>query len=240
MHAVDFTRNDKFNTTELDLFVGRDYLVTFHRKPLKSVDSVVERCRKTPGSIARGPDRLTHYLLDALVDLYQPVIDELRRELEEIEETVLSPERIDLTPQLLEVRGELTHLRQIVRPQRDVVLRLAHGETKLVRSVMLPYFRDLRDNLVRIDETAASLSDQLFISFDLYLSKSGLQANEGIKVITALTAITLPGMLIGTWYGMNFQHMPELHAPWGYPVVLGATGILTGLMWWWCKRRRWI
>lgn len=240
MHAVDFTRNEKFNTTELDLFLGRDYLVTFHRKPLKSVDIVVERCRKTTGAIARGPDRLTHYLLDALVDLYQPVIDELRRELEEIEETVLSPERLDLTPQLIEVRGELAHLRQIVRPQRDVVLRLAHGETKLVRSIMLPYFRDLRDNLVRIDETAASLSDQLFISFDLYLSKSGLQANEGIKVITALTAITLPGMLIGTWYGMNFTNMPELHSPWGYPIVLLATGALTGLMWWWCKRRRWI
>src|SRR5690606_29060651 len=140
--------------------------------------------------------------------------------------------------QLLEVRGELDHLRQIVRPQRDVVLRLAHGETKLVRSVMLPYFRDLRDNLVRIDESAASLSDQLFISFDLYLSKSGLQANEGIKVITALTAITLPGMLIGTWYGMNFDNMPELSSPVGYPIVLIATAALTGLMWWWCKRRR--
>lgn len=240
MHAVDFTRDEKFNTTELNLFLGRDYLVTFHRKPLKSVDVVVDRCRKTPGNIARGPDRLSHYLLDALVDLYQPVIDELRRELEEIEESVLSPERIDLTPQMLEVRGELTHLRQIVRPQRDVVLRLAHGETKLVRSVMLPYFRDLRDNLVRIDESAASLSDQLFISFDLYLSKSGLQANEGIKVITALTAITLPGMLIGTWYGMNFDNMPELSSPVGYPIVLIATAALTGLMWWWCKRRRWI
>src|SRR5690606_36807862 len=142
--------------------------------------------------------------------------------------------------QLLEVRGELDHLRQIVRPQRDVVQRLAHGETKLVRSVMLPYFRDLRDNLVRIDETAASLSDQMFISFDLYLSKSGLQANEGIKVITALTALALPGMLLGTWYGMNFEHMPELDVPYAYPIIVGATLGLTGLMWWWVKRRRWL
>ncbi len=240
MHAVDFTRTDKFNTTELDLFLGRDYLVTFHRRPLKSVDAVAERCRKAAGSVARGPDRLAHYLLDALIDLYQPVIDELRTELEEIEETVLSPEQSDLTPKLLEIRGELAHLRQIVRPQRDVVLRLAHGETKLVRSIMLPYFRDLRDNLVRIDEAAAGLSDQMFISFDLYLSKSGLQANEGIKVITALTALALPGMLIGTWYGMNFKHMPELNLPYAYPVVVGVTVTLTALMWWWVKRRRWL
>jgi magnesium transporter len=240
MHAVDFTRTEKFNTTELDLFLGRDYLVTFHRTPLKSVDAVVDRCRKATGSVARGPDRLAHYLLDALVDLYQPAIDELRGELDEIEETVLSPEQQDLTPKLLEVRTELAHLRQIIRPQRDVVLRLAHGETKLVRSVMLPYFRDLRDNLVRIDETAASLSDQLFISFDLYLSKSGLQANEGIKVITALTALSLPGMLIGTWYGMNFTHMPELELPYAYPAIIGVTLGLTALMWWWVKKRRWL
>jgi magnesium transporter len=240
MHAVDFSRSDKFNTTELDLFLGRDYLVTFHRQPLKSVDAVAERCRKASGTVARGPDRLAHYLLDALIDLYQPVIDELRSELEEIEETVLSPDQTDLTPKLLEVRGELAHLRQIVRPQRDVVLRLAHGETKLVRSVMLPYFRDLRDNLVRIDETAASLSDQMFISFDLYLSKSGLQANEGIKVITALTALSLPGILIGTWYGMNFEHMPELELPYAYPTIIGITLSLTALMWWWVKRRRWL
>jgi magnesium transporter len=240
MHAVDFTRSEKFNTTELDLFLGRDYLVTFHRTKLKSVDAVAERCRKATGVVARGPDRLAHFLLDALVDLYQPVIDEFRTEMEEIEEMVLSPERVDLTPKLIEVRAELAHLRQIVRPQRDIVLRLAHGETKLVRSVMLPYFRDLRDNLVRIDETAASLSDQLFISFDLYLSKSGLQANEGIKVITALTALSLPAILIGTWYGMNFEHMPELELPYAYPVIIGTTLALTCMMWWWVRHKRWL
>lgn len=240
IHAVDFTRTEKFNTTEIDLFLGRDYLVTFHRTPLKPLDALVERCRKASGRIARGPDRLAHSLLDALVDLYQPVIDELRGELDEIEETVLSPEQEDLTPKLLEVRGELAHLRQIIRPQRDVVLRLAHGEAKLVRPVMLPYFRDLRDHLVRIDETAASFSDQLLISFDLFLSKSGFEANQGIKVITALTAISLPAMIIGTWYGMNFEHMPELASPHAYGTVLVATGLLTGVMWWWCRRRRWI
>ena len=105
---------------------------------------------------------------------------------------------------------------------------------------MYPYFRDLRDNLVRIDETAAGYADQLLISFDLYLSKSGFAANEGIKVLTALTAITLPAILIGTWYGMNFARMPELQSPYGYPVVLVLTIVLTVIMFAWCKRRRWI
>jgi magnesium transporter len=238
---VDFTRTEKFNTTELDLFLGKDYLVTFHRTPLKSIQATIERCLKAAGVVARGPDRLAHLLLDQLIANYQPVIDELHAELEEIEETVLAPtSNANLIPSLLQVRGEISHLRQIIRPQRDVVNRLAHGDSKIVRAVMLPYFRDLRDQLIRLEETAASYADQLLISFDLFLSRSDFQANEGIKALTALTALTLPATLIGTWYGMNFAHMPELASPYGYPVAAALTVLLTAAMWWWCKRRRWI
>jgi magnesium transporter len=240
MHAVDFTRTEKFNTAELNLFLGKDYLVSFHRTSLKSVAAVVDRCVKATGVVARGPDRLAHQLLDSLVDLYKPVIQELRGELEDIEVTVMERSSPDLTSELIAVRSEINHLRQIVRPQRDVINKLAHGESKLIRTVMLPYFRDLRDDLVRIDETAAGFADQLLISFDLYLSRSGFEANEGIKVLTALTALSLPSMLVGTWYGMNFDHMPELESHFGYPVIIGVTVVATSLIFWWCKRRRWI
>ncbi|MBK9990761.1 MAG: magnesium/cobalt transporter CorA [Verrucomicrobia bacterium] len=239
-HAVDFTRTEKFNTTELDLFLGKDYLVTFHRKPLRSVQAALDRCAKATGVVARGPDRLAHTVLDLLVDNYKPVIDELRAELEELEEIVLTKGDESLISKLLHVRTDINRLRQIVRPQRDVVSRLAHGENKHVRAIMLPYFRDLRDELLRIDETASSYADQLLISFDLYLSKSDFQANEGIKALTALTAITLPATLVGTWYGMNFEHMPELKTPYGYPTAMAVTVLLTAAMWWWCKKRRWI
>ncbi|PTY06305.1 magnesium and cobalt transport protein CorA [Opitutaceae bacterium EW11] len=241
MHAVDFTQTEKFSTTELDLFLGKDYLVTFHRAKLKSIDLAMDRCAKTSGVIARGPDRLAHSVLDLLVDNYKPVTDELRAELEVIEGRVLGEDTTkDLIPELLQVRSEISHLRQIIRPQRDTVNRLTHGDTKMIRGVMLPYFRDLRDNLIRIDETAATYADQLLISFDLYLSRSDFQANEGIKALTALTALTLPATLVGTWYGMNFEHMPELKSPYGYPSALIVTVLLTYWMWRWCKRRGWI
>lgn len=240
-HGVDFTRTEKFNTTELDLFLGKDYLVSFHRTPLKSVQGTIDRCIKAAGVVARGPDRLAHMMLDLLVDNYQPIMDELHAELEEIEDTVLSTNvNKNLIPGLLQVKSEISHLRQIIRPQRELVNRLAHGDSKLIRTLMLPYFRDLRDNLIRIDETAATYADQALISFDLFLSKSDFQANEGIKALTALTALTLPATLIGTWYGMNFEHMPELKSPYGYPTALLATVVLTWIMWRWCKRRQWI
>lgn len=237
MHAVDFSRTEKFTTTELNLFLGREFLVTFHPSPLKSVAAVLERCAKANGIVARGPDRLAHLVLDALVDNYKPVTDEFRGELEEIEEEVLSGEAKDLTARLLSVRGELNTLRAAIRPQREVAARLAHGESKIIRPVMLPYFRDLRDNLVRIEETATSHTDQLLISFDLHLSRSDFEANEGIKVLTALTAVSLPATLIGTWYGMNFAHMPELGGRYAYPLVTAIMLGLTYLVYRWCKRR---
>jgi magnesium transporter len=178
--------------------------------------------------------------MDAVVDLFIPVTDELRGELEELEEQVLSPRNIKLTNQLIEVRGEITHLREIIRPQREMISRLARGESKMIRTVMLPYFRDLRDNLIRIDETAASFADRLLISFELFLNKSGFQANEGIKALTALTAISLPASIISSWYGMNFASIPELRSPYAYPIVAAVTACLTFVMWRWCKRRRWI
>lgn len=237
MHAVDFNRADKFTTTELNLFLGREFLVTYHEAPLKSVSSVLDRCAKATGLVARGPDRIAHLILDALVDLYQPVTAEFRAELETIEEDVLAGETKDLTPRLLAVRAELNTLRSTVRPQREVAARLAHGESKIIRSIMLPYFRDLRDNLVRIEETATTHADQLLISFDLYLSRSDFEANEGIKVLTALTAISLPATIISTWYGMNFKHMPELGWNHAYAIILVATLVLTVLVYRWCKKR---
>lgn len=239
-HAVDFTRTEKFNTTELDLFLGKEFLVTFHRKPLRSIEALVEKINRATGVIARGPDRIAHTILDNLVDLFKPVTDELRAEIEEIEARILSEKSETLLADLLEVRNEVAHLRQIIRPQRDVINRLAHGETKIIRALMQPYFRDLRDNLLRIEQTAAGFADELLVSFDLYLNKSASQTNDGIKVLTALTAITLPPIVIGTWYGMNFQHIPEIQSPAGYWVALGVMLVSTAAMFMWCKRRKWI
>lgn len=239
-HAVDFTRTEKFNTTELDFFLGRDYLVTFHTAPLRSVSSLMERFIKSAGVGPRGPDRIAHTLIDLLVDNYAPVIDELRAELEELEEHVLAKSASahqKLVNELLHVRNDFTRLRTIVRPQRDVIDRMARGDSKLIRPKLLPYFRDLRDNLVRLEDTAASYHERLLMAFDIYLNKAAFEANEGIKFLTALTAITIPVMVIGTWYGMNFVHMPELVK--GYPVAVGITLVSTTLMFFYLRKKKW-
>ena len=238
-HAVDFTRTDKFNSTELDLFLGRDYVVTFHTSPLRSVSTLMERFAKATGPVPRGPDRIAHTLIDLLVDNYAPVIEELRAELEELEEHVLAKDSAQkkLVNELLHVRGDFTRLRTIVRPQRDVIDRLARGDSKLIRAKLLPYFRDLRDNLARLEETVASYHERLLMAFDIYLNKAAFEANEGIKFLTAITAVTIPVMVIGTWFGMNFESMPELKR--GYPWAVGATVVTTILMVIYLKKKKW-
>ena len=239
-HAVDYTRQDKFATTELDLFLGKEFIVTFHRQPLRSVNALIERLAKNVGLGPRGPDRIAHSLLDLLVDNYTPMLAELHNELEEIEDIVLTRESDKkFVSELLQVRGDFTKLRQIVRPQRDIIERLARGDSKFIRASLLPYFRDLRDNLTRLEETVTGYHERLMMAFDIYLNKAAGEANEGIKFLTALTAITLPVMVIGTWYGMNFEFMHELQSPHGYLYALGVTLVSTVLMAIYLKKKKW-
>jgi magnesium transporter len=238
-HAVDFTRTEKFNTTELDVFLGRDFIVTFHRVPLRPVSLYLERMSKSVGTGPRGPDRIAHTLIDTLIDNYAPVIEELRDELEDIEEQVLSTDSRDrnLVNEILHVRSDFTQLRTIIRPQRDVIDRLARGDSKLIRAKLLPYYRDLRDNLTRFEATAATYQDRMLMAFDIYLNKAAFEASEGIKFLTAITAVTIPVMVFGTWFGMNFTGMPELAR--GYPWVVGLTIVTTLLMVLYLKRKKW-
>ena len=240
-HAIDFTRTEKFSSTELDLFIGKEYLVTFHRTPLKSVQATIDRLVKVTGVVVRGPDRLAHTVLDFLVDNYQPVIAELGAELEEIEQTVLAKTSGDkFMNEILHVRTDFSRLRSIVQPQRDTIDRLARGDSKLIRPIMLPYFRDLRDNLARLGETATGYHERLMMAFDIYLNKAAFEANEGIKFLTAVTALTLPAVLVGGWYGMNFEHMPELHSPHGYLWACSITLASTLVMIVYLKKKKWL
>jgi magnesium transporter len=242
MHAVAFSREDQFRTSELDFFIGKTFLVTHHTEPLSMVSSTIDRIQKNPTTVARGMDRLAHFILDGMVDAYQPVLNNLTQEQHKLEDTVFVARHSEpnVIKEFRERKSEVAHLQEIVRPQRDVVGRIARGEFKIIRPVMLPYFRDLQSNLQRIDATAASLSDQLYLTLDVYLNKASYETNEIIKVLTLLTAITTPTVLIGTWYGQNFQDMPEYHLAHAYPVAVIVNVLLTVGLIVWLKRKHWL
>ena len=241
MHAVDYSKTDKFTTTELDLILGKNFLVTFHRQPLKPVQAAIDRSLRTPGLLVRGPDRFAHTLLDFMVDAYKPALEELRDELEAIESAVLANTNArDLFPRVVALRKELAQLRQIVRPQREVASELAQGKARLIRSTILPYLRDLSEDLAHIENQAISWADQLILSFRVYLNKSSHEANEGIRALTALTALTIPPLLIGGWFGMNFSRMTELEGRFSYPLAAVVTLACIGGMAVFMRKKRWL
>ncbi|MET0262894.1 MAG: magnesium transporter CorA family protein [Rariglobus sp.] len=241
MHAVDYSKTDKFTTTELDLILGKNFLVTFHRQSLKPVQSAIERCQRSPNMPVRGPDRFAHTLLDYMVEAYKPALAELRAELEEIESAVLANTNArELFPRVVALRKELAQLRQIVRPQREVASELAQGKARLIRATIVPYLRDLSEDLAHIENQAISWADQLILSFRVYLNKSSHEANEGIRVLTALTALTIPPLLVGGWFGMNFAHMTELEGRYAYPLAAAFTLASIGGMVVFMRKKRWL
>jgi len=240
IHAVDYSRKDGvFATSELNFFLGKNFLVTFHDRPLKGVQATEERCLKGSGHVARAPDRVAHTLLDGIVENYKPALEELAAEISELEQQVVEQPSPRMLNKIIQVKKEVHHLRQIMGPQREVLARFARGEFKLIRPHLVPYYRDVYDGLFHISELAQSYTDSLTGLLHVYLSMSSNQTGEVVKLLTLITIITTPLMIVGTWYGMNFDVMPELHWKYGYELAMVITVVATGVTYWWFKKKKW-
>lgn len=230
----------RFTATKLDAFLGPGYLVTCHRRPLKTIQAVADRLRQSPSPV-RGPDRILHQVLDSLVEGSQPILAALGHEVDRVENGVFREISADeLFPLVVSLRKDLSRLRRLMNPQSQVIASLAAEKTKLIRPAIVPYLRDVGDDLARIETQAGAWADQLILSFRIYLNKSSHEANQGIKVITAITALTLPPLLVGGWFGMNFTGMRELGSRLGYPLAAAATLLSVLAMLLFMRRKRWI
>jgi magnesium transporter len=240
IHAVDYSRKDGvFATSELNFFLGKNFLVTYHDGPLRSV-TVTEECAvKATINIARAPDRVAHMLLDSIVESYKPALDGLSLEIGELEQQALQHPTTQTLNKLLQIKKEVLHLRQIIGPQREVLARFARGEFKLIRGHLVPYYRDVYDALFHISELAQGYADTLTGILQVYLNMSSNRTGEVVKLLTMITVITTPLMMVGTWYGMNFKHMPELDWRYGYSAAVVLTLLSTLATYWYFKKKKW-
>jgi len=131
------------------------------------------------------------------------------------------------------------HLRQIIGPQREVLARFARGEFKVIRGHLVPYYRNVYDALYHISELAQNYTDSLTGILQVYLNMSSNQTGEVVKLLTMITVITTPLMMIGTWYGMNFKDMPELNWRHGYVIAAAITIVSTLATYLYFKKRKW-
>ena len=150
-----------------------------------------------------------------------------------------APLRPRLLNRIIQIKKEVLHLRQIIGPQREVLARFAKGEFKLIRPHLVPYYRDVYDALFHISELAHNYTDSLTGLLHVYLSMSSNQTGEVVKLLTLITIITTPLMIVGTWYGMNFEAMPETKWSYGYELAMVLTVVATAITWWWFKKKKW-
>ena len=240
IHAVDYSRKDcVFATSELDFFLGKNVLVTYHTVPLRSVSQAEEMCVKGSLGIARAPDRVAHRLLDSLVDNYKPALEELSLEIGELETNALEHPTKETLNRILTVKKEVFHLRRIIGPQSEVLSRFARGEFKIIRPHLVPYYRNVYDALFHISEMAQNYADSLTGILQVYLNMSSNRTGEVVKLLTLITVLTTPVIIIGTWYGMNFDGMPEIHWKHGYLVAGVITLVSTTATWVYFKKKKW-
>jgi magnesium transporter len=232
----------EIDVPQVALFIGRGHLLTFQERSFGFFDPVRERLREGSGRMrGSGADYLAYALVDALIDRYYPVVEGLAHALEDLEEHAVSTSP---DPEVLErihhARRLLVVLRRIGRPQREAVRELATVESPFVGADVRTFLRDTLDHVSQVMELADSAHEMSVGLMEIYLSNVGQRTNEIMKVLTLVTSVFIPLSFIAGVYGMNFDHMPELHGRWGYPLALGAMGSVAVGMLAFFRRRGWL
>jgi magnesium transporter len=222
VHAVRTDASpDRFNTVELDGYLGRNFVVTYHHERFPSIDKVKQSIRSSPVICQRGAPFLLHQIIDSIVDDYLPVMDDFDERISALEDDIFSLSRPnkEILEEILSLKRSLLRLKRITSKQLDVLYRISHGQFQLISGQVLPFYRDIYDHLVRVSDLAESYRDLISGSLEAYLSVVSNRLNEIMKVLTIFSAIMLPLTFIVGVYGMNFEYMPELHSRYGYYVV---------------------
>lgn len=239
--GIDFdTPVDQFQTLKLAAFLGPNYLVTYHRRPMKSVAAVVERHSHEAGPPFRGVDYLLYEILDHLIEFYFPVLDKVEDEIEVVEHRIFEDDDEGVLETILQLKRRVLDFKRTLAPHRELFGRISRSEFEEITPQTVVFYRDLYDSTYRLTDVADSYRDLLSGTLDAYLSMVSHRLNEVMKVLTVFATIMLPLTFIAGVYGMNFEYMPELHFRYGYFVVWGIMiAVVVGMLAFF-RRRGWL
>lgn len=231
-----------FVTKELDGYLGSNYVVTYHADRFRSIKTVKNQIRASHFACTRGPAYLLHQILDNIVDLYMPIVDQFDEAINVLEDRVFEMRKSDtaILEEVMDLRRSVARLRRISARQLDVLYRISHGEFPQIPEHILPFFRDVHDHLQRISDLGESYRDLVSGLFDIHFSVVANRTNDVMKTLAVLSAIVLPLSLIAGIYGMNFDNMPELRSPYGYFLTLAIMASVAVLLLIYFWRRGWI
>ncbi len=246
LSPVVFEKSDDsvLEIRELDVFLGKNYLVTHHDQPLIAIDRVWTSCQRDERHISRGPDHLLYRLIDEVVAQYMPVVEAIDDEIDVIQAEIFDQPGADVLSRVFSLKRSVLQLRRIVGPMREVLNKLARDDFQVIDTRARVYFRDVYDHLVRLHDLTESLRDLIGGALDTYLSVINNRMNDIMKTLTIITTLFMPISFVVGFFGMNYFYPNVKTDAWtNLPSFLVTLAILilfpTG-MFVWVRRRGWM
>ena len=225
---------------EVLVFLGDDFLITVRHGEASSLTPVREALDADPSRLKHGPGSVLHAILDRIVDDYQPAIEGLETDIDQVEEQLFSGERVNPAERIYRLQREVLSFRKATAPLVDPIDKLARGHHAQIHPEIRDYFRDVNDHLMRARDQLDAMHDLLSSSLQANLAQVSVRQNEDVRRISAWVAIIAVPTAIAGIYGMNFDDMPELRWSLGYPAVLLAMLIICTLLYRYFKKVGWL
>jgi len=232
---------------EIMLFIGPQFVVTVRHKPASELRGVRKQIESRPDLLRFGPSAVLYAIMDRVVDDYQPVIDGLDQDIKEVEKEVFSEAGSNPAERIYMLKREVIEFHQSTAPLTDPLDRLVRGQVRLLHQDMPEYFRDVQDHLLRVVEQVSGFRELLtsvlqanLTQVALLQNEVGMRQNADMRKISAWVAIVAVPTMIAGIYGMNFDYMPELRWPVGYPAALLAMVVACAFLYRAFKRNGWL
>ncbi|WZO96317.1 magnesium/cobalt transporter CorA [Isosphaeraceae bacterium EP7] len=246
-HTIDFRKRDeKLGMHELDIFLGVNYLLTYHTEPINALDQHRRNIERDPSNRnGRGAEHLLYHLLDAIVAEYLPAIEHLDDAIDAAQDEVFKKARPRTLKRIFRIKRASLRLYRTLSPQREIMNRLARDPFAQIHAENRVYFRDIYDHLVRTHDIAESLRDLISGALDTYLSAVSNRTNDIMKTLTLVTVMFLPMTFLVGFFGMNFfgqtleftgPPLPKATLFWASVIVMAATPYV---LWFWSRLRGW-
>ncbi|HKE04807.1 MAG TPA: magnesium/cobalt transporter CorA [Blastocatellia bacterium] len=225
---------------ELGIFLGVNYLVTVHSRPIRNIEKAQQTWRYWTDLAERKTGLPAYLLMDAIVDDYMPMLDDFSDRLEELEAQVFENFQPEALHDIFRIKKQLIFLRRAVVPLRDVFNTLLRREQPVFSRETMIYFQDVYDHLIRVADSIDSLRDIVGSTMEAYLSVSGNRTNFVMKRLTSIATILMTVTLVAGIYGMNFNFMPELRWRYGYIGALISMAVIALALYLYFRKIKWL
>jgi magnesium transporter len=241
LKALHYDADQGLKIEQISIIIGVNYVITIQENRKDVFRPVRERIKNSTGRIRKvGADYLVYALIDAIVDNYFVVLEQLEGKIEFLEEELITNPTKTTLHLIHQLKREMLFMRKSLWPSREVINILQRGELPFINETTVVHLKDVYDHTIQVVEIIETLRDILSETLDIYLSSISNRINDVMKILTIITTIFIPLSFVAGIYGMNFKYMPELEWRFGYPVVLIFMAVVGIVMLFFFKKKKWI